>query len=83
MNKEIAIAEAKYPDAVILMRYSRLGTCSIRGDKATPVAKLLGLIVSRHTTDRSLFCAFREYKLDTYLPKMVHAGYRVIILEAE
>ena len=81
MNKEIAIAEAKYHDAVIL--YSRLGTYSIRGAKATPVAKLLGLIVSRHTTDRSLFCAFQSDKLDTYIPKLVHAGYRVIILEAE
>ena len=71
--------KAKHPDALILVRTGEF--YEFRFSDAEPMAKLLGLIVTRHTTDQSLYCAFPKHALDMYLPRIVRAGYRICIVE--
>ena len=71
--------KAKYGDAIILFRCSDL--YMVVEEDADACSKVLGVPMSVSGTDSIKSVAFPECALDTYLPKLVKAGYRICILD--
>jgi DNA mismatch repair protein MutS len=66
------------PNRLILIRRNDFYEC--REDDARIVSNVLGITLSRYTTGlKHSFCCFPFYALDTYLPKLIRAGYKVAI----
>lgn len=69
----------KYGDAIILFRVSDL-YMAVEED-ADAYSKVQGVPMSVSGTDSIKSVAFPECALDTYLPMLVKAGYRICILD--
>ena len=73
--------KAKHPDAILLFRvgdfYETYGSDAVR------TSKILGITLTRHGKGESQteLAGFPHHALDTYLPRLVRAGYRVAICE--
>lgn len=74
--------KAKHPDAILLFRigdfYETFGTDAIK------TAQVLGIVLTKRANGSASemeLAGFPHHALDTYLPKMVKAGYRVAICE--
>ena len=73
--------KAKHPDAILLFRvgdfYETYGSDAVR------TSKILGITLTRHGQGESQteLAGFPHLALDTYLPRLVRAGYRVAICE--
>lgn len=74
--------KSKYPDAILLFRvgdfYETFGEDAIRA------AKILGIVQTRRANGSAAFielAGFPHHSLDSYLPKLVRAGYRVAICD--
>ena len=73
--------KAKHPDAILLFRvgdfYETYGSDAVR------TSKILGITLTRHGKGESQteLASFPHHALDTYLPRLVRAGYRVAICE--
>ena len=90
-NEEIAVTplmkqyntiKAKYPDALLLFRvgdfYETFGSDAIKA------SEILGIILTRRANGTKTYielAGFPHHSLDTYLPKLVRAGYRVAICD--
>ncbi len=74
--------KAKYPDAILLFR---VGDFYETFDKdAITVSKILGIVLTKRANGAAADMAlagFPHHSLDTYLPKLVRAGYRVAICD--
>ena len=69
----------KHPDAIILYRMGDYYQAYC--EDAQNIADVLGLCVKTHTKHDYRMAWFPHHALDTYLPKLVRAGYRIAICE--
>lgn len=74
--------KAKHPDAILLFRigdfYETFGSDAIK------TAQVLGIVLTKRANGSASemeLAGFPHHALDTYLPKLVKAGYRVAICE--
>jgi len=82
LMKQYNAIKAKYPDALLLFRvgdfYETFGTDAIK------TSEILGIILTRRANGAAAYielAGFPHHSLDTYLPKLVRAGYRVAICD--
>ena len=73
--------KAKHPDAILLFRVGDF--YETYGEDAVKSSKILGITLTRHGKGASQteLAGFPHHALDTYLPRLVRAGYRVAICE--
>lgn len=80
--KQYHTIKAKYPDAMLLFRVGDF--YETFGKDAVKCAKILGIVLTRRSngslTDNEL-AGFPHHALNTYLPKLVRAGFRVAICD--
>ncbi len=79
--QQYAELKAKHPDAVLLFRVGDF--YETFGEDAVKTAQALGIILTKRNNggvDIEL-AGFPYHSLDTYLPRLVRAGYRVAICE--
>src|SRR6476620_946520 len=74
--------KAKYPDAILLFRVGDF--YETFGEDAVRASKVLGIVLTKRANGSASFielAGFPYHSLDSYLPKLVRAGYRVAICE--
>jgi len=74
--------KSKYPDAVLLFRVGDF--YETFSSDAITTAKVLGIILTKRANGKAShieLAGFPHHALDTYLPKLVRAGYRVAICD--
>lgn len=74
----------KHPDAILLFRVGDF--YEIYGEDAKAASDTLGLTLCRRNVGNDVgktisLCGFPHHALDSYLPKLVRAGFRVAITE--
>ncbi len=82
LMRQYAQIKAKYPGALILFRVGDF--YETFGEDAIVAAKVLGIVLTkRHngSANETELAGFPHHSLDTYLPKLVRAGYRVAICD--
>lgn len=82
INRAWHMMKAKHPDAILIFRVGDF--YEIYGDDAIASADTLNLPPTRRNSAPDypiMFTAFPHHALDTYLPKLVRAGFRVAITE--
>lgn len=70
----------KHPDALLLFRCGDF--YEAYDDDAQICAKTLGITLTKRIFDNTRMAGFPHHALDTYLPKLVRAGYRIAICES-
>ncbi|HMM11724.1 MAG TPA: DNA mismatch repair protein MutS [Bacteroidales bacterium] len=82
LMKQYNQIKARYPDALLLFRvgdfYETFGQDAIR------TSETLGIVLTRRANGAAAYvelAGFPHHALDTYLPKLVKAGYRVAICD--
>ena len=73
--------KAQHPDAILLFRVGDF--YETYGEDAVKTSKILGITLTRHGkgATQTELAGFPHHALDTYLPRLVRAGYRVAICE--
>jgi DNA mismatch repair protein MutS len=74
--------KAKYPDAILLFRVGDF--YETFGEDAIKAAKILGIVQTKRANGSAThieLAGFPHHSLDSYLPKLVRAGYRVAICD--
>ncbi len=82
LMKQYNSIKAKYPDAILLFRVGDF--YETFGEDAIKAAKILGIVQTKRANGSASFielAGFPYHSLDTYLPKLVRAGYRVAICD--
>ncbi len=80
--KQYYSVKAKHPDALLLFRVGDF--YETFEDDAVKTANALGIVLTKRANGAASFvnlAGFPYHALDTYLPKLVKAGYRVAICE--
>ncbi|MDR1591754.1 MAG: DNA mismatch repair protein MutS [Prevotellaceae bacterium] len=82
LMKQYNAIKAQYPDAILLFRvgdfYETFSEDAIRA------AEILGIVLTRRANGAAAYvelAGFPHHALDTYLPKLVRAGFRVAICD--
>lgn len=82
LMKQYNAIKTKYPDALLLFRvgdfYETFGSDAIKA------SEILGIVLTRRANGSAAYvelAGFPHHALDTYLPKLVRAGYRVAICD--
>src|ERR1035437_3422365 len=74
--------KAQFPDALLLFRVGDF--YETFGDDAVKTSAVLGIVLTRRANGSAQFielAGFPHHSLDTYLPRLVKAGYRVAICD--
>lgn len=74
--------KAKYPDAILLFRVGDF--YETFDSDAVITSKVLGIVLTKRANGAAAYidlAGFPHHALDTYLPKLVRAGYRVAICD--
>ncbi|NND77698.1 MAG: DNA mismatch repair protein MutS, partial [Flavobacteriales bacterium] len=74
--------KAKYPDALLLFRVGDF--YETFGEDAVRASKVLGIVLTKRKNGAAAFidlAGFPHHSLETYLPKLVRAGFRVAICD--
>lgn len=74
--------KGKYPDALLLFRVGDF--YETFGEDAVKASKVLGIVLTKRKNGAAAFidlAGFPHHSLETYLPKLVRAGYRVAICD--
>jgi len=82
LMKQYNTIKAKYPDALLLFRVGDF--YETFGEDAIKASEILGIILTRRANGSAQYvelAGFPHHSLDTYLPKLVRAGYRVAICD--
>ena len=82
LMKQFNKIKAKYPDAILLFRVGDF--YETFGDDAVKAAKTLGItLTKRHngSANEIALAGFPHHSINTYLPKLVRAGFRVAICD--
>lgn len=82
MMKQYLEIKAKHPDAILLFRVGDF--YETFSQDAIDAAEILGITLTRRANGAAQFvelAGFPHHALDTYLPKLVHAGKRVAICD--
>ncbi|MEM6698027.1 MAG: DNA mismatch repair protein MutS, partial [Bacteroidota bacterium] len=80
--KQYLGVKAKYPDAILLFRVGDF--YETFGQDAITVSNVLGIVLTKRKNGAAAhieLAGFPHHSLDTYLPKLVRAGYRVAICD--
>jgi DNA mismatch repair protein MutS len=82
LMKQYNTIKAKYPDALLLFRVGDF--YETFGEDAIKASSILGIVLTRRANGSAAYielAGFPHHSLDTYLPKLVKAGYRVAICD--
>lgn len=82
LMKQYNDIKAKYPDAILLFRVGDF--YETFGEDAVRAAKILGITLTKRANGSAShieLAGFPHHSVDTYLPKLVRAGYRVAICD--
>jgi DNA mismatch repair protein MutS len=82
LMKQYNSIKAKYPDAILLFRVGDF--YETFGDDAIKASKILGIVLTRRANGSAShieLAGFPHHSIDSYLPKLVRAGYRVAICD--
>lgn len=82
LMKQYHQIKAKYPDALLLFRVGDF--YETFGEDAIKASKVLGIVLTkRHngSANETELAGFPHHSIETYLPKLVRAGYRVAICD--
>ena len=82
LMKQYNEIKGKYPDAILLFRVGDF--YETFGDDAIKASKILGIVLTRRANGSAQYielAGFPHHSLDSYLPKLVRAGYRVAICD--
>lgn len=79
INKQLNDLKAKHPDALLLFRCGDF--YEAYNEDAENAAKVLGITLTKSNKDNTRMAGFPHHALDTYLPKLIRAGYRVAICD--
>ncbi len=74
--------KVKYPDAILLFRVGDF--YETFGEDAVKASKILGIVLTKRANGSGThieLAGFPHHSLDSYLPKLVRAGYRVAICD--
>lgn len=80
--KQYYSIKAKYPDTILFFRMGDF--FETFGEDAIITAKVTGIILTKRgngSASEIELAGFPHHQLDTYLPKMIRAGYRVAVCE--
>ena len=80
--KQYAAIKAKYPDALLLFRVGDF--YETFGEDAIKASEILGIVLTKRANGYASsldLAGFPHHSIDTYLPKLVRAGYRVAICD--
>jgi DNA mismatch repair protein MutS len=82
LMKQYNQIKAKYPDAILLFRVGDF--YETFGEDAHKAAAVLGIVLTKRSNGKAseiALAGFPHHALDTYLPKLVRAGFRVAICD--
>ena len=82
LMKQYNQIKGKYPDAILLFRVGDF--YETFGEDAIKASKVLGITLTKRANGSAKFielAGFPYHSLDTYLPKLVKAGFRVAICD--
>jgi len=82
LMKQYNSIKAKYPDAILLFRVGDF--YETFGEDAVRASKILGIVLTKRANGSATYielAGFPHHSLDSYLPKLVRAGYRVAICD--
>ncbi len=82
LMKQYLAIKAKYPDAILLFRVGDF--YETFGEDAILASKALGIVLTHRANgpgQRIELAGFPHHSIDTYLPKLVRAGYKVAICD--
>ena len=82
LMKQYNQIKSKYPDALLLFRVGDF--YETFGEDAVKAAQVLGIVLTQRKNGAAShveLAGFPHHSLDTYLPKLVRAGYRVAICD--
>lgn len=82
LMKQYNSIKSKYPDALLLFRVGDF--YETFGEDAIKTSNILGIILTRRANGSASYielAGFPHHSIDTYLPKLVRAGYRVAICD--
>ena len=82
MMKQYFAFKAEYPEAVLLFRCGDF--YETYGDDALTASKVLGIVLTKRssaTPGAMPMAGFPHHSLETYLPKLVRAGYKVAVCD--
>ncbi len=80
--KQYFATKAQYPEALLLYRVGDFYECY--SDDAVTLSKVLGMVLTRRSNGEkgdTQMAGFPHHALDTYLPKLVRAGFKVAICD--
>lgn len=69
----------RHPEALLLFRCGDFYECY--ADDAVKASEVLGITLTKSKEDGTPMAGFPHHALDTYLPKLIHAGFRVAICD--
>ena len=82
LMKQYNSIKAKYPDAILLFRVGDF--YETFGEDAVKASKILGIVLTKRANGSAShieLAGFPHHSMDSYLPKLVRAGYRVAICD--
>lgn len=82
LMKQYFSVKSKYPEAILLFRVGDF--YETYGEDAIVASKILGIILTRRANGSAKhveMAGFPYHAIDTYLPKLVRAGYKVAICD--
>ena len=82
LMKQYFSIKAKYPDAILLFRVGDF--YETFGEDAIVASNVLGIVLTRRANGSAAFvelAGFPHHSIDSYLPKLVRAGYKVAVCD--
>ena len=82
LMKQYNSVKVKYPDAILLFRVGDF--YETFGEDAVNASRILGIVLTKRKNGAAAFvdlAGFPHHSLDSYLPKLVKAGFRVAICD--
>src|ERR1044071_7258052 len=82
LMKQYNSIKTKYPDAILLFRVGDF--YETFGEDAVKASKVLGIVLTKRANGSAShieLAGFPHHSLDSYLPRLVRAGYRVAICD--
>jgi len=82
LMKQYNSIKVKYPDAILLFRVGDF--YETFGEDAVKASKILGIVLTKRANGSAShieLAGFPHHSIDSYLPKLVRAGYRVAICD--
>jgi DNA mismatch repair protein MutS len=82
MLRQYFAVKAQHPEALLLYRVGDFYECY--SDDAVTLSKVLGIVLTRRSNGEkgdTPMAGFPHHAIDTYLPKLVRAGYKVAVCD--